>query len=119
MAIRGGKQRLVGVVKEVAPTKQAANDTVLGVGEFSSKYFKGGDLYLDGDRAFYGYLGNKKLLTVGGTLKALALPWRTWKALKAVGARMKRLPARPGPRRAPRSAPRGPTTETSARVEGW
>ena len=42
VAIRGGKQRLVGVVKEVAPTKQAANDTVLGVGEFQRDYFKGG-----------------------------------------------------------------------------
>ena len=30
MRIRGGKQNLVGVVKEVAPTAQAANDTVLG-----------------------------------------------------------------------------------------
>merc|ERR1712025_389118 len=69
VAIRGGKQRLVGVVKEVAPTQQAANDTVLGVGEFQRDYFRGSELYLDEDKAFYAYLGNRRLLTLGGTLK--------------------------------------------------
>ena len=54
MAIRGGTQRLVGVVKEVAPTKQAANDTVLGVGEFQRDYFKGSELYLDEDKGGVG-----------------------------------------------------------------
>ena len=89
MAIRGGKQRLVGVVKEVAPTKQAANDTVLGVGEFQRDYFKGSELYLDEDKAFYAYLGNRRLLTLGGTLKALLLPWRTIRSFRDVGRRMK------------------------------
>lgn len=88
MAIRGGKQRLVGVVKEVAPTKQAANDTVLGVGEFQRDYFKGSDLYIDEDKAFYAYLGNRRLLTLGGTLKALLLPWRTVGAIRDIGKRM-------------------------------
>ena len=89
MAIRGGKQRLVGVVKEVAPTKQAANDTVLGVGEFQRDYFKGSELYLDEDKAFYAHLGNRRLLTLGGTLKALLLPWRTIRSFRDVGRRMK------------------------------
>ena len=89
MAIRGGKQRLVGVVKEVAPTKQAANDTGLGVGEFQRDYFKGSELYLDEDKAFYAYLGNRRLLTLGGTLKALLLPWRTIRSFRDVGRRMK------------------------------
>ena len=60
-----------------------------GVGAFEREYFTGGSLYLDEDRAFYGYLGNKKLLTPGSILKGLLLPWRTYKSLKAVGARMK------------------------------
>ena len=33
-----GKVPLVGLIKEVAPTKQAATDETLGVGEFESKY---------------------------------------------------------------------------------
>lgn len=77
---------LVGIIKEVAPTKQAANDTVLGIAEFED-YFHG-TLYLDDDRAFYDYLGNRKLLTWDVAWKALSNPRKTWSNLKEIGHRL-------------------------------
>ena len=55
--------KLIGVVKEVAPVAGAATDEVLGVGEFQSKYFHNFPLYMDSERHFYSYLGNKSLLS--------------------------------------------------------
>eukprot|EP01040_Poterioochromonas_malhamensis_P004238 gene4238-4540_t len=54
---------LVGVIKEVAPVSGAETDQILGVGEFQSKYFNNFPVYLDHDRTFYSYLGNKNLLS--------------------------------------------------------
>ena len=53
--------RLVGVIKEVAPTTDAKDDTELGVKDFQDNYFPF-PLYLDSDRRFYDViLGNRKL----------------------------------------------------------
>lgn len=52
---------LLGICKEVAPTKQCATDEELGVGEFQSKYFSPGKLYLDEDKVFYEAMGNRKI----------------------------------------------------------
>jgi len=54
---------IVGIIKEVAPVKGAATDEELGVGEFHSKYFRNFPLYLDAERHFYAFLGNKSLLS--------------------------------------------------------
>ena len=40
------KVPLVGVIKEVAPTKQAETDEKLGVGEFQASYFGGRKMYV-------------------------------------------------------------------------
>ena len=58
----------MGLIKEVAPTKQAETDETLGVGEFESKYFPGGALYLDEPKVFYEFLGNRKLNPFGALL---------------------------------------------------
>ena len=89
MKIRGDKANFVGIIKEVAPTAQAANDTVLGVGEFERDYFSGGRVYMDSEKKFYSYLGDRKLITTGNVFKALIRPLKTWRSLKAVGERMK------------------------------
>ena len=46
---------------------------MLGVNEFQSKYFGGNALYLDEEKAFYSFLGNKNIFTLGGLGKARAL----------------------------------------------
>eukprot|EP01039_Chlorochromonas_danica_P005645 gene5645-6227_t len=60
---------VVGVIKEVAPIKGAETDEKLGVGEFQSKYFQGFPLFLDQEKKFYSFLGDKSLLSQ---------PWRSW-----------------------------------------
>lgn len=80
---------LFGVIKEVAPTAQAANDTVLGVNEFQSKYFGGNALYLDEEKAFYSFLGNKNIFTLGGLGKALWRPRTAYREFKELGERHK------------------------------
>ena len=52
-----GNARLVATVKEVAPTSMAKNDDELGVGEFVSKYFSNGEVFLDINQDFYEALG--------------------------------------------------------------
>lgn len=53
--------KLISVIKEIAPTTQAATDEILGVGEFQSNYFKDYPVYLNEGKEFYSYLGNKSL----------------------------------------------------------
>lgn len=80
-----GETELVGVVKEVAPTKGAATDEELGLGEFQEKYFRY-PVFLDENRTFYEALGNRNLLWQ---------PWSSWNPLSvyadlnALGARLK------------------------------
>uniref|UniRef100_A0A7S2DAY4 Uncharacterized protein n=1 Tax=Octactis speculum TaxID=3111310 RepID=A0A7S2DAY4_9STRA len=78
---------LVGVIKEVAPTTQAETDETLGVGEFHEKYFGlQYPLYLDEEKNFYEYLGNRKLsIPVSAILK----PWKAFRYYKSMTARMK------------------------------
>ena len=54
---------MIGIIKEVAPVKGAETDEILGVGEFQSKYFHNHPLYMDAERNFYAFLGNKSLLS--------------------------------------------------------
>lgn len=54
---------LVGIIKEVAPVSGAETDEILGVGQFQTKYFNNYPVYLDHDKVFYSYLGNKSLLS--------------------------------------------------------
>lgn len=74
------------MIKEVAPTAQAATDEVLGVGEFQSKYFKDYPVYLDESLEFYCYLGNKSLM------KQKLWTWNPFKlysSFKNLGTRLK------------------------------
>lgn len=82
------KAALVGIVKELAPTKQAVDDEKLGVAAFETEYFKGGKLYLDEDKAFYQHLGNRKLISAGGFFRALWRPLTTYRGLKDVSKRL-------------------------------
>lgn len=86
---RKSSAALVGIIKEVAPTNQAKNDTVLGVQAFEQDYFKGGDLYLDEAKAFYEYLGNRKLFKVQSVLGALVNPFSFYQRLKSIQDRLK------------------------------
>jgi hypothetical protein len=54
---------LFGVIKEVAPVSGAETDEILGVSEFQKKYFNDYPVYLDHEKAFYSYLGDKSLLS--------------------------------------------------------
>ena len=81
---------LVGIVKELAPTKQAENDTVLGVGAFQEEYFGGKPLFLDEERRFYDALGSRKIFTLKTLAKALWSPRKTYREVKALGARLER-----------------------------
>jgi hypothetical protein len=56
------KVRLIGIIKEVAPIKGVETDAELGVDEFHKKYFFNYPLYVDSEREFFKYLGNKSLL---------------------------------------------------------
>jgi hypothetical protein len=58
-----------GVIKEVAPIKGAETDEELGVNVFHTKYFNNYPLYLDKERTFYSFLGDKNLLSQ---------PWHSW-----------------------------------------
>lgn len=61
--------KLYGIIKEVAPVigtagkKGAATDKELGVGSFQTKYFKDNPVYMDTEKVFYNYLGDKSLLS--------------------------------------------------------
>jgi hypothetical protein len=54
---------LFGIIKEVAPVSGAETDEILGVSEFQSKYFHDYPVYLDSEKTFYSYLGDKSLLS--------------------------------------------------------
>jgi len=79
---------LFGIIKEVAPTSQAENDTVLGVGAFEQDYFPY-PLYLDSDKGFYAYLGNRKLVTPRLFFGALLNPIRAYRGVKSLGERIR------------------------------
>jgi hypothetical protein len=55
--------KLVGIIKEVAPVGKAKTDSELGVGEFQKKYFDNHPVFIDEERQFYSFLGNKSLLS--------------------------------------------------------
>jgi len=80
---------LVGIIKEVAPTKQAADDAALGVAAFELDFLRTGRVYLDERKAFYAFLGNRKLVTPRSFLGALVRPLGTWRALRRIGDRLK------------------------------
>jgi len=72
---------LVAVCKEV----EKEGDDALGITEFTDKYFCG-PLYQDAGRAFYDYLGNKKISI---PLGALLNPFKAYGEMKKMGARLK------------------------------
>lgn len=74
----------------MAPTAQAKTDVLLGVAAFEQKFLSGGHVYKDEDRAFYAFLGNRKLIDARSFLGALFRPLGTWRALKRVRDRLKR-----------------------------
>lgn len=80
-----GETKLIGVVKEVAPTKDAATDEILGLGEFQEKYFQH-PIYLDANWTFYEALGNKNLLFQSWSSWN---PFTVYSDLNALGARLK------------------------------
>jgi len=67
--------KLYGIIKEVAPVvgtaskKGAATDKELGVGSFQTKYFLDNPVYMDTEKVFYSFMGDKSLL---------AQPLHTW-----------------------------------------
>lgn len=74
---------LVGIIKEIAPTKRAQSDEELGVGEFQRKYFKDCDLYLDEKMQFYQVLGSRKLSLPTWN------PFELWRGYQELTERMK------------------------------
>mmetsp|Transcript_8925 Transcript_8925/g.17831 ORF Transcript_8925/g.17831 Transcript_8925/m.17831 type:complete len:144 (+) Transcript_8925:429-860(+) len=78
-----GSARLIGIVKEVAPTSSASTDEKLGVGEFASKYFANGQLYLDSNQTFWKALGSRPLKF--GTWN----PFKIWSLIKDMQEKMK------------------------------
>mmetsp|Transcript_63093 Transcript_63093/g.150397 ORF Transcript_63093/g.150397 Transcript_63093/m.150397 type:complete len:146 (-) Transcript_63093:99-536(-) len=76
---------LVGIIKEVAPTKTADTDEKLGVAEFQKKYFSD-PLYLDEENNFYKALGSRKLSLPSWN------PFKLWSGWKKLTARLKSKP---------------------------
>jgi hypothetical protein len=77
---------LVGIIKEVAPTKSVETDEKLGVTVFQENYFQNRPLYLDEQRNFYELLGNRKLsISFASFLK----PWKLYADFKMLTARIK------------------------------
>lgn len=83
-----GNARLVATVKEVAPTSMAKNDEELGVGEFASKYFANGEVFLDENQDFYKALGSRSITSV--KLKS----WNPIKIFKEFRDMSKRMDAK-------------------------
>lgn len=79
---------LIGIIKEVAPTKSVETDEKLGVNEFHVKYFNGRPLYLDEEKLFYRALGGRKL-TDSFSFWALLKPWELYSSFVKMGARLK------------------------------
>jgi hypothetical protein len=80
-----GSADLVGIIKEVAPTKDAKTDQELGVTEFQTKYFPH-PVYIDEALGMYEHLGSR-LLT-----KDVPFSWnplKLWSSFSALGERLK------------------------------
>jgi len=75
----------VAVVKEVAPTSAAKDDEELGVGEFVSKYFANGEVFLDAEQDFYKGLGSR-----GMNMNS----WNPFKIVKDIADMQKRMDAK-------------------------
>lgn len=76
---------LFGIIKEVAPIVGATTDEELGVGEFQYEYFNQSPVFIDKEKQFYAYLGNKSVLTQKW------LTWNPFKLYSAYGALKARL----------------------------
>jgi len=63
----------------------AENDEELGVGEFASKYFSNGEVFLDENQDFYQALGARSITSV--KLKS----WNPFKIFKEFGEMQKRM----------------------------
>jgi hypothetical protein len=59
--------KLYGIIKEVAPVKGAATDELLGVDKFQTDYFNSHPIYIDRNKEFYKFLGDKSIITQGPT----------------------------------------------------
>ena len=55
--------KLIGVIKEVAPTKDVKTDEELGVKDFQTTYFENNPVYYDEQNAFYKILGSRSLFS--------------------------------------------------------
>jgi hypothetical protein len=54
--------KLICIIKELAPEKGSITDKQWGVGSLQTKYFENFPIYLDADRKFYEFFGNKSVL---------------------------------------------------------
>ena len=77
------------IVKEVAPTKDAATDEELGVGDFTNRYFGGRPTYMDKEQQFFKVLGSKPF-SLWTLLGHLSLNPFSGFGLGAFGARWKK-----------------------------
>jgi len=50
---------MIGIVREVAPTKGAKTDEEFGLSDYQNKYFEKNPVYLDGEMTFFNALGRK------------------------------------------------------------
>lgn len=75
---------LVGIIKEVAPARFAPSDAELGVEVFQTQYFLDYPVFLDSNKAFYSFLGNRSLWNQKVSLN----PFKVYSAYKEVMARL-------------------------------
>ena len=68
---------LFGIIKEVAPIVGALTDEELGVNEFQYEYFNQYPVFIDKEKKFYAYFGNKSVLDQ---------KWFTWNPFKLFSA---------------------------------
>ena len=79
--------KLFGIIKEVAPCSGVETDEELGVSEFQTKYFLDYPVYMDSEREFYSFLGNRKFLEQ----KWFSWnPFALWSAYNEMTERLKR-----------------------------
>lgn len=83
----GARTKLVGIIKEVAPTKDAEDDETLGVNDFHENYFLGLPLFMDSKMSFHNSLGRRKIGDVGfSTWNPFSIMGRLWRAIMAIRA---------------------------------
>ncbi len=83
----GARTKLVGIIKEVAPTKDAEDDETLGVNDFHENYFLGLPLFMDSKMSFHNSLGRRKVGDVGfSTWNPFSIMGRLWRAIMAIRA---------------------------------